>query len=69
MMLPQESFVDRRIAVFEEIEEESEDDVEFETLDEPSEVKRGKQHSTSTDNDFVARQYVGELFTRIGDEK
>lgn len=59
MILPQENFVDRRICVFEDIEEESED--------EPGKPIDNSLHKISTDNDSTARQYVGELFSRIAD--
>jgi len=63
-MLPQENFVDRRISVYEEIEEESDDDVVIEQS-----AARATNTSfnvrDSTDNENTARQYVGELFSRI----
>ncbi len=63
-MLPQESFVDRRISVYEDIEEESEDDVSVEEGDFTG--TGGQMHaSVSTENERTARQYVGELFSRV----
>ena len=62
-MLPQETFVDRRIAVYEDVEEESEDEVSAEeTCTDPM---RGKNKSVTTENESMARMYVGELFERI----
>ena len=61
-MLPQENFVDRRIAVFEDIEEESEDDM---VIEDPSDQTLSINPRDSTDNETTARQYVGELFSRI----
>ena len=62
-MLPQETFVDRRIAVYEDVEEESEDEVSAdETCTDPL---RGKNKSITTENESMARMYVGELFERI----
>ena len=69
-MLPQETFVDRRLCVYEDIEEESEDDV---SVDESSIAmgndfgkSGGAMHaSVSTENERTARQYVGELFSRV----
>ena len=52
-MLPQESFIDRRIAVYEDIEEESEDEV---SADEAFDKTHAEMHkSVSTDNERVAR--------------
>ena len=65
-MLPQENFVDRRIAVFEDIEDESEDDVsaDDETFEVAGDAK--VHHSLSTtENEQTARAYVGELFNRV----
>jgi len=53
-MLPQENFVDRRIYVYEDIEEESED-----------EMLQNATSQTSDLDESVARQYVGELFSRV----
>ena len=61
-MLPQENFVDRRIAVFEDIEEESDDDM---VIEDPSDNTLSINPRDSTDNETTARQYVGELFSRI----
>ena len=62
-MLPQESFVDRRIAVYEDVEEESDDEI---SADDTIDGSMPAMHqSVTTDNEGVARQYVGELFTRV----
>ena len=56
--------MDRRIALYEDIEEESEDEVSAEEI----EATNPKMHvSVSTDNERTARQYVGELFGRIAE--
>ena len=64
-MLPQENFVDRRISVYEDIEDESEDDVSVEEEDGVTGSIAQMHASVSTDNDRTARQYVGELFSRV----
>lgn len=53
-MLPQESFVDRRIAVYEDVEEESEDDI---SADETINAARNSQMhaSITTENEGMAR--------------
>ena len=61
-MLPQETFVDRRIAVYEDVEEESEDEVSAEETDP---LQHGKNKSVTTENENMARMYVGELFERV----
>ena len=64
-MLPQENFVDRRIATYEDIEEESEDDMVVEA----ESVEASKNDGgNSMENDSMARQYVGELINRIAQE-
>jgi len=63
-MLPQENFVDRRIAVFEDIEDESEDENEYEKQGSMGELG-SVRGSNVTDHEFSARQYVGELFNRV----
>ena len=69
-MLPQETFVDRRISVYEDIEEESDDEISAdETLGEGLEFAGAKNASITTENESVARQYVGELFDRIEAEE
>ena len=64
-MLPQESFVDRRIAVYEDVEEESDDEVSADDTCDP--LHPAKNRSVTTENETMARQYVGELFDRIYD--
>ena len=56
-MLPQEQFVDRRIATFEDIEDESEDEIHFE--------EKLTKTNSMMQNSETARLYVGELFTRV----
>ena len=64
VMLPQESFVDRRIAVYEDVEEESEDEISAdETMNDA--LNPNMHKSIATDNEVEARQYVGELFTKV----
>jgi len=60
-ILPQENFVDRRIADFNEIEDESEDDIKYED----GAKAKDELLRNSTDNESTARQYVGELFSRL----
>ena len=63
-MLPQESFVDRRIAVYEDVEEESEDEISAdETVNEA--LNPNMHKSITTENETMARQYVGELFSKM----
>ena len=64
-MLPQESFVDRRISVYEDVEEESDDEVSADDTCDP--LHPAKNRSVTTDNENMARQYVGELFDRVYD--
>lgn len=64
-MLPQEQFVDRRIATYDDIEEESEDDIQFE---EKLPTTNSVLHKSVIESE-IARQYVGELFTRLDDQK
>ena len=62
--------MDRRIAVYEDVEEESEDDI---SADETITVvpvgadPAMHQSLTTTENEQTARQYVGELFNRVQD--
>jgi len=66
-MLPQETFVDRRISVYEDIEEESEDEVSAdETINDPL-IPGAHKSVTTTENEAMARMYVGELFNRVQD--
>ena len=63
VMLPQETFVDRRIAVYEDVEEESEDELSAEeTISDPN---HARNRSVTTENENMARMYVGELFERV----
>ena len=69
-MLPQETFIDRRIAVYDDIDEESEDEISAdETLVGGQELAGLAQASIYTENESVARLYVGELFDRIEAEE
>ena len=69
-MLPQETFVDRRISVYDDIDEESDDEISAdETLGEGQELAGPAQASIYTENESVARLYVGELFDRIEAEE
>jgi hypothetical protein len=73
-MLPQENFVDRRICVYEEIEQESEDNDDG-TFATSSRQRSHQQHSSSVVNssmvgqstsvNSVARAYVGELIQSV----
>ena len=67
--LPQETFVDRRICVFEDIELESDDG---DSDEEGNARPRGigaimdEAHNTShASNESLARQYVGELLQKV----
>ena len=73
-LLPQEQFVDRRICVFEDIEVESDDqDSDDDGTGRPRGIRAimNETHNTSrvsaSSNEAVARQYVGELLSKVGE--
>ena len=58
--------MDRRLCVYEDIEDESEDEVSVDESMAEFGKSGGAMHaSVSTDNERTARQYVGELFSRV----
>jgi len=73
-LLPQEQFVDRRICIYEDIEQESQDpdsDEDGNAVQRPRGIgaiiandTHESQISHST-NDNLARQYVGELLQKV----
>ena len=51
--------------MYEDVEEESEDEVSADDTCDP--LHPAKNRSVTTDNEMMARQYVGELFDRVYD--
>lgn len=64
-LLPEEKFVDRRMACFEELEVESEDADEEDLSQFLSRQYASQQHASDVSGGSLARRYVGELIQRV----